>query len=86
MDLTWLALAVGVLAMLVVAYLAWSIGKEPAGTPQMDEIAGYIQEGAKVSTKRPCLSILIELLIQYSCPRGVYSLLAFSRVFGGKFD
>jgi Na+/H+-translocating membrane pyrophosphatase len=86
MDLTWLALAVGVLAMLIVAYLARSINKEPAGTPQIGEIAGYIQEGAKVSTKRSCLSILIELLIEDSCPRGGYSLFAFSRVFGGKFD
>ena len=46
MDLTWLALAVGVLAMLVVAYLAWSINKEPSGTQEMAEIAAHIQEGA----------------------------------------
>jgi len=70
MDLTWLALTVGALAMLVVAYLARSISREPAGTPQMNEIASYIQEDAKVSTKRPCLSILIELLIEDNCPRG----------------
>jgi len=59
MDLTWLALAVGVLAMLVVAYLAWSIGKEDAGTPQMDEIAGYIQEGANAFIKRQYKTITI---------------------------
>jgi len=59
MDLTWLALAVGVLAMLVVAYLAWSINKEPAGTPQMDEIAGYIEEGAKAFIKRQYRTITI---------------------------
>jgi len=38
--------------MLIVAYLAWSILKEPAGTPQMDKIAGYIEEGAKAFIKR----------------------------------
>jgi Na+/H+-translocating membrane pyrophosphatase len=66
MDIIWLALAVGVLAMLVVAYLAWSINKEPTGTPRMDEIVAHIQKGTKVSTKRPYLSILIE----DSRPRG----------------
>jgi Na+/H+-translocating membrane pyrophosphatase len=70
--------------MLVIAYLAWFIGKESAGTPQMDEIAGYLQEGAKVSTKRPCLSILIELLIEYSCPRGGYSPLSLFNSFWWK--
>jgi len=59
MDLTWLALAVGVLAMLIVAYLAWSIVKEPAGTPQMGEIAGYIQEGATAFIKRQYRTIAI---------------------------
>jgi len=59
MDLTWIALAVGVLAMLIVAYLARSINKEPAGTPQMDEIAGYIQEGANVFIKRQYKTITI---------------------------
>jgi len=59
MDLTWLALAVGALSMLIVAYLAWSIGKEPAGTPQMDEIAHYIQEGAQAFIKRQYRTITI---------------------------
>jgi len=52
MDLTWLALSVGALAMLVVAYLAWSIIKEPVGTRQMEKIAGYIEEGANAFIKR----------------------------------
>ncbi|MBX5327628.1 MAG: sodium-translocating pyrophosphatase [Candidatus Bathyarchaeia archaeon] len=52
MDLTWLSLAVGAFAMLVVAYLAWSIIKEPTGTLEMDKIAGYIEEGAKAFIKR----------------------------------
>jgi len=59
MDLTWLALSVGVFAMLVVAYLTWSIGKEDAGTLQMNEIAGYIEEGAKAFIKRQYRTIVI---------------------------
>jgi len=59
MDLTWLALAVGVLAMFVVTYLTWSIGKEDVGTPQMGEIAGYILEGAKAFIKRQYRTITI---------------------------
>jgi len=63
MDLTWLALAVGVLAMLVVAYLAWSIGKESAGTPQMDEIASYIREGANAFIQRQYKTITIFVVL-----------------------
>jgi len=59
MDLTWLALAVGALAMLIVAYLAWSIGKEPAGTLQMLEIASYIEEGARAFIRRQYTTISI---------------------------
>jgi len=59
LDLTWIALAVGALAMLVVAYIAWSISREPVGTPQMNEIAGFIEEGAKVFIKRQYRTIAI---------------------------
>ena len=52
MDLTWLALAVGVLAMLVVVVLAWSILREPVGPRQMEKVAGFIEEGAKAFIKR----------------------------------
>ncbi len=60
-----LALAVGALAMLVVAYLAWTIDKEPSGTAQMVEIAGYIQEGAKAFLKRQfkTITLFVALLI-----------------------
>jgi len=59
MDLTLLALAVGILAMLVVAYLAWSIGREPVGTPQMKQIADSIEEGAKAFIKRQYTAIAV---------------------------
>jgi Na+/H+-translocating membrane pyrophosphatase len=47
MDLTWLALSVGVLAMLVVTILAWSILREPVGPRQKEKVVGFIEEGAK---------------------------------------
>ena len=48
----------GVLGMLVVAYLAWSIKREEAGTPRMKEIASYIQEGANAFLKRQYMTII----------------------------
>ncbi len=45
--------------MFAVALLAWSIDKEPTGTPQMLEIAGYIQEGVKAFIKRQYGTITI---------------------------
>jgi K(+)-stimulated pyrophosphate-energized sodium pump len=63
MDFTLLALAVGALAMMVVAYLAWSIIQEPAGTPKMDEIASYIEEGTKTFIKRQYRTIAIVILL-----------------------
>jgi Na+/H+-translocating membrane pyrophosphatase len=47
MDLTWLALSVGVLAMLVVAILAWSILRESVEPRQMEKVAGFIEEGTE---------------------------------------
>jgi len=63
MDLTWLALAVGVLAMLVVAYLAWSILREPVGPRQMEKISGFIEEGAKAFIKRQYMTIAVFILL-----------------------
>jgi len=68
MDLTWLALSVGALAMLVVAYLAWAIGKQDAGMPQLNAIADYEING-KTFEKRARPTVRIELLIERSCPR-----------------
>jgi K(+)-stimulated pyrophosphate-energized sodium pump len=65
MDLAWLALAVGAFAMFVVAYLAWSINKAPAGSPQMREIAGYIEDGTRAFVRRQyrTIAIIVALLI-----------------------
>lgn len=63
MDFTLLSLAVGALAMMVVAYLAWSINQEPAGTPKMDEIAGYIEEGTKTFIKLQYKTIAIVVIL-----------------------
>ncbi len=65
MDLAWLALAVGASAMFVVAYLSWSISKAPAGSPQMIEIAGYIEDGTRAFIRRQyrTIAIIVALLI-----------------------
>jgi len=52
MDLILLALSVGALALAFVAYLTWSILREPAGTPEMIRIAASIEDGAKVYLRR----------------------------------
>jgi K(+)-stimulated pyrophosphate-energized sodium pump len=63
MDLAWLALAVGALAMFVVAYLAWSITKEPVGTQQMREIAGFIEDGTRAFIRRQYRTIAIIIIL-----------------------
>jgi len=57
LDLTWLALSIGVLAMLVVVYLSWSILKEPRGPRQLEKYADFIEEGAKAFIKRQYTTI-----------------------------
>jgi len=69
MDLTWLALAVGALSMLVVAYLAWSIGKQDADTPQLNTIASY-EIGDKTFVKPERQITRFELLIEENCTAG----------------
>lgn len=63
MDLVLGVMAVGFLAMIVVAYLAWTICREDTGTPQMAEIAGYIQEGANAFIKRQYRTIAFFLVV-----------------------
>jgi len=59
MDLILLALSVGLASLLVVAYLIWSILKEPKGTPEMVGVADAIEEGAKAFIKRQYRTIAI---------------------------
>jgi K(+)-stimulated pyrophosphate-energized sodium pump len=63
MDLAWIALATGAFAMLIVAYLTWSIYREDPGTPQMREVARYIRNGAKTFLKRQYKTILFLVLL-----------------------
>ncbi|MCJ7573191.1 sodium-translocating pyrophosphatase, partial [Candidatus Bathyarchaeota archaeon] len=70
MNLLLLALSVGLLSMLVVAYLTWSILRESKGTPEMVGVADAIEEGAKAFIKRQyrtiaVVSALITLPIGY---------------------
>ena len=63
MDLAWLALAAGASAMLVVAYLARSITKEPTGTPEMSEIAGFIEDGTRAFIRRQYRTIAVMVVL-----------------------
>ncbi|MFQ6081119.1 MAG: sodium-translocating pyrophosphatase [Candidatus Bathyarchaeia archaeon] len=57
-DLALIAPIVAISAMLVAAYLVWSIKRESVGTPRMEEIASYIQEGSNAFLKRELKTIL----------------------------
>ncbi len=59
MDLILLALSVGALALVFVAYLTWSILREPAGSPEMIRIAASIEDGAKVYLRRQNTTIAV---------------------------
>jgi len=59
MNLILLALSVGLLSILVVAYLTWSILREPKGTPEMVGVADAIEEGAKAFISRQYRTIVI---------------------------
>jgi K(+)-stimulated pyrophosphate-energized sodium pump len=53
-----MAPVVGSIGMVVVAYLAWSISRKDAGTPRMQEIAEYVQEGTNAFLKREFRTIV----------------------------
>jgi len=59
MDFLLFALLTGLLALVVVAYLAWSIIREPVGTPEMMSVAGAIEEGAHAFLRRQYRAIAI---------------------------
>src|SRR4030042_4570601 len=82
MYLILLTSAVGFLALLVVSYLAWSILKEPVGTPEMKAGADAIELGAKAFLKRQYRTIAIvaslvaiPISIFYRDPRVVISFI-----------
>src|SRR5512139_279531 len=59
MDLVWIALATGAVAVSIVGYLTWSIYQEDPGSPEMREVARYIRNGAKTFLKRQYRTILL---------------------------
>jgi K(+)-stimulated pyrophosphate-energized sodium pump len=63
-------IAFGVSALILVAYLAFLIGREDVGTPRMEKIAGYIQIGMRTYLRRQTSTIfsfipLLAALIWY---------------------
>ncbi|HDM05849.1 MAG TPA: sodium-translocating pyrophosphatase, partial [Candidatus Aenigmarchaeota archaeon] len=62
-DVVFFVPAVGIIGLLIVAYLGWSIKREKPGTKRMEEIAKYIQEGANAFLKRQYKTISIFIVI-----------------------
>jgi K(+)-stimulated pyrophosphate-energized sodium pump len=59
MNLIYITLVVGSFAMLAVAYLAWSIRREPVKNTRMAEVAGYVRTATKAFIKRQYKTIAI---------------------------
>jgi len=59
MNLIYVALVVGSFAMLAVAYLAWSIRREPVKNTRMAEVAGYIRTATRAFIKRQYRTIAV---------------------------
>jgi len=59
MNLIYVALVVGSFAMLAVAYLAWSIRREPVKNTRMAEVAGYIRTATRAFIKRQYKTIAV---------------------------
>jgi len=71
MFIVWVAVAIGSIAMAIVAILTLSIYHEDAGTPEMREVARYIRNGAKTFLKRQYRTIIFFVAI-LSVPIGIF--------------
>jgi K(+)-stimulated pyrophosphate-energized sodium pump len=63
MSLVWIVPASGVLTLLFVAYLAWDVLRRDTGTPEMQDVAATIYEGAVAFIRRQYLTIAILAII-----------------------
>src|SRR6266511_3719939 len=63
MDLWWLVLGSGLLAVLFAAYLARDVLSRDIGTPAMQEVAGMIYEGAMAFLRTQYRTIAILAVI-----------------------
>ena len=80
MDLWWLVLASGLIAVLFAAYMARDVLSRDAGTPAMQEVADFIYEGAMAFLNRQYRTIGILSLV------AAVALGALLGVLGGGFD
>lgn len=61
-----LILACGILGLLFAFYLLFMVLREPTGNARMQEISGYIYEGAMTYLKRQYLSIAIFMVVVFA--------------------
>ena len=57
MNLVWIVPVSGVLALAFVVYLAWDVMRRDKGTPEMQEVAATIYEGAVAFIRRQYMTI-----------------------------
>ncbi len=74
MDLSWLALSAGFLAMLVVAYIVQSIGKQDAAVLQRKTVANLTEVGSKTSGKLEHHLVQLEFSNEVCCLRSSLAL------------
>ena len=63
MELVWMVPVTGVAAVLFAFWLAWDVLRRPTGTPEMQEIAGMIFEGAMAFLRRQYRTIAIMAVV-----------------------
>ncbi len=63
MDLIWMVPISGLLTVVFVAYLAWDVLRRDQGTPEMQQIAGTIYEGAMAFLRRQYSTIAILAIV-----------------------
>ncbi len=68
-----LVIGIGVLALLVAVGFAWYVFRQDSGTKEMQEIAGYIKEGAEAFVKRQYTTIAILAVVTAIILFGVYT-------------
>jgi K(+)-stimulated pyrophosphate-energized sodium pump len=64
---------ISILSMFIAVYFAWYVLKQDKGTPKMQEIAGYIREGAEAFIKRQYKTIGILAVLTAVIIFGVYA-------------
>ncbi|MBU1104320.1 MAG: sodium-translocating pyrophosphatase [Patescibacteria group bacterium] len=92
MILLYIVLATALLAIVYTVYLAKLVLAKPTGTPEMNEIAGFIREGANTYLKRqfktiaPLIAVIFVLLLITAPEKDLAFARAFAFLMGSAFS